>query len=224
MHNVNTKIMISELDDIRRILDFPGAHGFCLTKGQIDTVQLPTRRPCRIPPQSPSSLPKVAFIQAEGAEWPSRYFDDDKVGASERQFSRYLPSRLYSILLMNHVQIFDHTARTLREFSRFVRDHVLIHRARMIKYSDPKTSEAALACEGAKALKGILKRRKDLRSAEDEWMRTLTGRYLPDVLWVTANVGGCDVWTTTDGKALVAQIPEHWDRREAASMDVYASE
>ena len=94
----------------------------------------------------------------------------------------------------------------------------------MIKYSDPKTSEAALACEGAKALKGILKRRKDLRSAEDEWMRTLTGRYLPDVLWVTANVGGCDVWTTTDGKALVAQIPEHWDRREAASMDVYASE
>jgi len=63
--------------------------------------------------------------------------------------------------------------------------------------------------------------RKDLKTAETEWRGTIAGRLLPDVEWNTAKVDRCEAWITADGR-IGAQIPEKWDRRKAASMNMFA--
>lgn len=91
----------------------------------------------------------------------------------------------------------------------------------MMQLSGPRTGLPTLAREGVRGLRRRVNLRKDLRSAEVEWKGTITGRLLPDVEWKTAKVDKCDAWITPDGR-IEAQIPEQWDRRKAASMNVYA--
>ena len=91
----------------------------------------------------------------------------------------------------------------------------------MMQLSGPRTGLPTLAREGVKGLGRRVNLRKDLKSAEAEWKSTITGRLLPDVEWKTAKVDKCEARITSDGR-IEAQIPEQWDRRKAASMNVYA--
>lgn len=221
MHNTNTKIMISGFRDIHKILEFPGAHGFSLTREQIVTAQLPTTRPYRIPLRSASSLPENAITQAKDAKWPPRFFDSTEAGGSNGSFIRYFSSRLQTILSSTQSDLFYHTCRGLRDFLAVIRGDVVNYRIFMMQLSGPRTGLPTLAREGVRGLRRRVNLRKDLRSAEVEWKGTITGRLLPDVEWKTAKVDKCDAWITPDGR-IEAQIPEQWDRRKAASMNVYA--
>ena len=49
-HSVENKIVISGFRDTWKVLEFPGVHGFSMTKEQIVSAQLPTLRSCRILP------------------------------------------------------------------------------------------------------------------------------------------------------------------------------
>ena len=223
MHNVNTKIMISAFRDTQKIFDFPGAHGFSLTKEQIVAAQLLTTQSCRIPPQSAISLPENAISLAKDAKWPPRFFDTTEVGGSNGTFVRYFSSRLQTILLSTQSDLFYHTCLAIRDFLVVIRDDVVNYRIFMMQLSNPHVGLQTLAREGVRGLKRRVNLRKDLRSAEIEWKGTLAGRLLPDVEWKTAKVDKCEVWITVDGR-IEAQIPEQWDRRKAAgSVKVYAS-
>jgi len=221
MHNVNTKIMISGFRDTHKILAFPGAHGFSLTREQIVAAQLPTTRSCRIPPQSASSLPGNAITQAKKARWPPQFFDPTEAGGSNGTFVRHFSSRLQTILLSTQSDLFYHMCLAIRDFLAVIRDDVVNYRIFMAQLSNPHTGLQTLAHEGVRGLRRRVNLRKDLKSAETEWKGTITGRVLPDVEWRTAKVGKCEAWITPDGR-IEAQIPEDWDRRKAASMNVYA--
>jgi hypothetical protein len=223
MHNVNTKIMISGFRDIRKILDFPGAHGFSLTKEQIVAAQLPTTRSCRIPPQSVSSLPENAISLAKDAKWPPRFFDATEAGGSNGIFARYFSSRHQTILLSTQSELFHHTCLAMRDFLAMVRDDVVNYRIFMMQLSHPRTGLQVVAREGVRGLKRRVDLRKDLRSAEIEWKDTIAGRMLPDVEWRPAKVDKCEAWITADG-GVEARIPERWDHRKAASsINIYAN-
>ena len=213
MHNASTRIMITGFRDIRRVLDFPGAHGFSLTKEQILSAHLPNTQPCRIPPQS---TPKNAITQARSAKWPPQFFDPTETGGSNGSFVRYFPSRLQTILLSTRSDFFHHAFFALRDFLTLIRDDVVHYRILMIQLSGPRTGIPTLAREGVKGLRRRVNQRKDLGTAEAEWRDTITGRFLPEVEWRTEKVGTCDAWITPDG-GIEARIPEQWDRRNAAS-------
>lgn len=221
MHNVNTKIMISDFRDTRKILEFPGAHGFSIFKEQIVAAQLPTTRSYHIPPQSASSLPESAIARAKDAKWPPRFFDPIEAGGSNGSFSRCFSSRLHTILLSTQSDIFSHTRYALRDFFAIIRDDVVNYRIFMTQLSNPHTGVPILAREGVRALMRRVNLRKDLKSAEAEWKGTMTGRFLPDVEWKAAKVDKCEARITPEGR-IEARIPERWDRRKAASMNVYA--
>lgn len=222
MHNVNTKIMISGFRDIRKILEFPGAHGFSLTKEQIVAAQLPTTRSSHIPSHSVSSLPESTMTLAKDAKWPPQFFDPAEAGGSNGSFIRHFSSRLQTILLSTQTDLFYHTCLALRDFLVVVRDDVVNYRIFMMQLSNSRTGLPTLAREGVRGLGRRVNLWKDLRSAEIEWKGTITGRFLPDVEWKTAKVDKCEAWITPDGR-IEAQIPEQWDRRKAANMNVYAT-
>ena len=221
MHNVKTKIMISAFRDVRRILEFPGAHGFSVTKEQIVAARLPTARPCGILPQSSSSLSELAITQVKKEKWPPQFFDTVEAGGSNGSFVRCFSSRFQMILLAMQRDLFYHTCLAIRDFLSVIRDDVVNYRIFMMQLTNPRTGSLTLAHEGVKGFRRLVNIRKDLRSAEVEWKRTITGRVLPDVEWRPAKVDKCEVWITPDGR-IEAQIPERWDRRKAASMNVYA--
>jgi len=221
MHNVETKIMISGFRDVRRVLEFPGAHGFSVTKEQIVAARLPTARSCSVPPQSASSLPENAIAQAKEEKWPPRFFDTVEAGGSNGSFVRCFSSRFLAILLSTQRDLFYHTCLAIRDFLTLVRDDVVNYRIFMMQLSNPHAGNLTLAREGVKGFKRLVNLRRDLRSAEVEWKRTITGRVLPDVEWRPAKVDKCEVWITADGR-IEAQIPQRWDRRKAASANVYS--
>ena len=221
LHGVKTKIMISGFRDIRKILEFPGAHGFSLTKEQIVAAQLPTTRSCHIPLRSASSLPENAITQAKDAKWPPQFFDATEDGGSNGSFARHFSSRLRMILLSTQTDLFSRTCLALRDFLAIIRDDVVNYRIFMMQLSNPQTGLPTLAREGVKGLRRRVNLRKDLKTAETEWKGTITGRFLPDVEWKTAKVDKCEAWITADGR-IEAQIPGQWDRRKAASMNVFA--
>ena len=221
MHSTDTKIMISGFRDIRKILELPGAHGFSLTREQIVAARLPTTRPCRVPPRSVSSLPESAITRAKDAKWPPLFFDPTETGGSNGSFTRYFSSRLQTILLSTQSDLFYHTCLAFRDFLAIIRDDVVNYRIFMMQLSGPRTGLPILAREGMKELRRRVNLRKDLKSAEAEWKGTIAGRLLPDVEWKTAKVDKCEAWITPDGR-IQAQIPEQWDRRKAASMNIYA--
>ena len=220
-HDVSTKIMISGFRDIHKILEFPGAHGFSLTKEQILAAKHRTPHPHHIQPQSASSLPENAIALAKDAKWPPQFFDSTEAGGSNGSFVRCFSSRLQTILLSTQTDLFYHTCLALRDFLTVVRDDIVNYRIFMIQLSNPRTGLQTLAREGVKGLRRRVNMRKDLKSAETEWKSTITGRLLPDVEWKALKVDRCEAWITADGK-IGAQIPEQWDRRKAASMNVYA--
>lgn len=205
--------MISGFRDIRKISEFPGAHGFSISKEQIVASQFPTTRSCRVPPQSASSLPENAITQAKDAKWPSQFFDPTEAGGSNGSFIRHFSSRLQTILLSTQSDLFFHTCHALRDFSAVIRDDVVNYRIFMMQLSNPHTSLPTLAREGVRGLRRRVNLRKDLRSAEMEWKGTITGRFLPDVEWRAAKVDKCEAWITPDG-GIEAWIPERWDRRK----------
>ncbi|KAF9644207.1 hypothetical protein BDM02DRAFT_3122257 [Thelephora ganbajun] len=221
MHNVTTKIMISGFRDIRRILEFPGAHGFSLTKEQIVAAKLPTTRSYYVPPQSASSLSEGVVAQAKDVKWPPQFFDTTEAGGSSGSFIRCFSSKLQTILVSTQTDLFYHTCLALRDFLAIIRDDVVNYRIFMMQLSNPHTGIPTLAREGIKGLRRRVNLRKDLGGAEAEWKSTITGRFLPDVEWRTAKVDKCETWITADGR-IKAQIPEQWDRRKAASVNVYA--
>jgi len=221
MHDTDTKIMISGFRDLCKILAFPGAHGFSLTKEQIVAAKFPTPQSCRVPPRFPSSLPEKAITQAKDVKWPPQFFDTIEAGGSNGSFTRHFSSRLHTILSSAQSDLFCHTSLALRDFFAIIRDDVVNYRIFMLQLSGPRTGLPALAREGVRGLRRKVNLRKDLKSAETEWKSTVTGRFMPDVEWRTAKVDKCEAWITPDG-GIVAQIPEHWDRRRAASMNVYA--
>ena len=221
MHNVDTKIMISGFRDIRKILKFPGAHGFSLTKEQIVAAKVPTPQSYRIPSRFPSSLPDNAITQAKDVKWPPQFFDPIEAGGSNGSFIRHFPPRLQTILSSTQSDLFCHTSLALRDFFTIIRDDVVNYRIFMLQLSGQRTGLPALARESVRGLRRKVNLRKDLKSAEAEWKGTITGRFMPDVEWKTAKVDKCEAWITPNG-GIVAQIPEHWDRRRAASMNVYA--
>ena len=221
MHDASTKIMISGFRDILKILEFPGAHGFSLTKEQIVAAQRPTTRPRRTLSRSPSSLPENAITQAKDAKWPPQLFDPTEAGGSNGRFGWHFPSRLQTILLSTQSDLFCHTSLALRDFFAVIRDEVVNYRIFMLQLSGPRTGLPTLAREGVRGLMRRVNLRQDLRRAEIEWKATITGRVLPDVEWRAARVEHCEAWITPDGR-IVAQIPEQWDRRKAANMNVYA--
>lgn len=222
MHNIQTKIMISGFRDIRKILEFPGAHGFAITKEQIDAAQVPTARSCCIPPQVASSLPENAVVEAKDTKWPPRFFDTVEVGGSNGSFIRHFASRDQRILFSTQTDLFHHTSLAIRDFLTVVRDDVVNYRIFMMQLSNPQAGIPALAREGVKGFQRLVNTRMDLRKAEVEWKRTITGRFLPDIEWIPANVDKCEAWITPDGR-IEAVIPEEWDRREAVSRDTYVS-
>jgi len=218
MHNVDTKIMISGFRDTQKIFEFPGAHGFSITKEQIVAAKLTTARSCRIP--SDLSLPKNAITLAKDAKWPPRFFDATEVRGSNGIFTRYFSSRSQSILTSTQEDLFSHTSLATRDFMAMVRDQVVNYRTYMMQLMNPRTALPTLARDGVKGLKKRVDMRKDLESGEDDWKETVVGRLLPDVNWNIARVDKCEAWITPDGR-IEALIPEQWDRREAASKDIY---
>ena len=219
IHKVNTKVMISGFLNPWKILEFPGAHGFSLTTEQIVAAQVPTTQSCRVPPQSPSSLPENAIILAKEAKWPPQFFDATEAGGSNGFFVRYFSSRLQTVLLTTQSDLFCHTRHAIRDFLTVVHEDVVNYRRLMIQLSDPRTGLRTVAREGVKGLRRMVNQREGLRGAE-EWTGTLVGRFLPKVEWGVANVEDCDAWITADGR-VEAQIPEQWYHREAASPDIY---
>ena len=220
MHNVDTKIMISGFRDTRKIFEFPGAHGFSLTKEQIVAARLPTAQSCRIPSQSALSLPENAITLAKDAKWPPGFFDVTEAGGSNGIFIRYFSSRLQSILSSTQKDLFYHTHLATRDFMAMIRDDVVNYKIFMMQLLHPRTGLQILTREGVKGLKKRVDLRKDLRSGEKEWKGTVTGRLFPDVEWNIARVNRCEAWVTSDGR-VEALIPEQWDRRNAASMNIY---
>lgn len=221
MHNIETKIMISGLRDIRKIAEFPGAHGFSITKEQIVSARITTSRLCRIPPQSASFLPEDATNQARGAKWPPRFFDVAPVGGSNGNFVRCFPSRLQTVMMSIQRDLFCHTGKAIRDFLALIRDDVVGYRILMRQLLNPRTGIQTLAYEGVGTLSRIVNSKKDLRSAEVEWRSTITGRILPKVQWEPTIVNKCEVWITPEGR-IEALIPAQWDRRMVASMDIEA--
>jgi len=215
--------MISGFHDIRRILEFPGADGFSLRKEQIVIAKVSTARSCRVPPRPPSSLPENMIAQAKAMKWPPQFFDPTKAGGSNGSFTLHFPPRLQSIVLSAQSDLFFCTSNALRDFFAVIRDDVVNYRIFMLQLSGPRTGLPTLAREGVRGLRRRVNLRKDLRSAEVEWKGTITGRVLPDIEWRTARVDKCEAWITRDG-GILAQIPEQWDRRRAASMNVYADD
>ena len=222
MHDVQTKIMISGFRGIRKILEFPGAHGFVIIKEQIDAAQVPDARSCCIPPQSASSLPESAVVEAKGAKWPPQFFDAVEVGGSNGSFIRHFTSRDQTILFSTQRDLFYHTSLAIRDFLTLVRDEVVNYRIFMMQLSNPQAGIPVLAREGVKGFQRLVNTKMDLRRAEVEWKRTTTGRFLPDVEWIPAKVDKCEAWITADGR-IEAVIPEEWDRREVVSRDTYVS-
>jgi len=220
MHNTDTKIMISGFCDIRKILAFPGAHGFSLTKDQIVGAKLPTPQSWSIPSRFPSSLPENAIAQAKEVKWPPQFFESIDAGGSNGSFIRHFSSRFQTILSSTQSDLFCHTSIALQDFFAIIRDDVVNYRLFMLQLSGQRTGLPALAREGVRGLRRKVNLRRDLKSAETEWKSTVTGRFMPDVEWKTGRVDKCDAWVTKNG-GIVAQIPEHWDRRRAASMNVY---
>lgn len=221
MHNINTKIMISGFSDPRKILDFPGAHGFCMTREQILAAQYPTTRLYRIPVQSASSLEENIIDFAKDEKWPPRFFDVPEAGGSNGSFVRHFPSKQESILFWAHLDLFYHTNHGIRDFLVAIRDKVIHHKTLMMQLSNPRLGFQTLEREGVKMLRNMVNHRQDLRSAEFEWRETVAGRLLPEVDWRPARVDRCDARITMDGR-IEAQIPEQWDRRAAANMNIYA--
>ena len=220
-HNVETKIMISGFRDTWKILEFPGAHGFSMTKEQIVSAQLPTLRSCRIPPHFASSLPEDAMDLAKGVKWPPRFFDTIEAVGPNGSFVRCFSSRVQTIVLSIQRDLFYHTSLAIRDFFILVQDDVVIYRVLMMQLLDPRTGMRTLEREGAKALGRLVNLRQDLRSAEQEWLDTTTGRLLPDVEWKPARVGKCVARITSD-RSIVAYIPQQWDRRKAARRNIQA--
>ena len=221
MHNVQTKIMVSGFRDIRKILEFPGASGFSISKEQIVFARLPTARSCCIPPQSASSLPENAVMDANEVNWPPKFFDGVETGGSGGSFVRCFSLRQQTLILTIHRDVFYHTGLALQDLMAFVRDNVVNYKILMLRLTDPRTGMQTLAREGAEALMRTVNSKKDLRSAEKEWKNTMTGRCLPEVEWITARVDKCEAWFTSDGR-IKAVIPDRWDRRKAAARGTCA--
>lgn len=211
--------MINAFRNARSILEFPGAHGFSITREQINCARLPSLRSYHIPRQSASSLPEHAINRAKGAKWPPRFLDTIGAGGINGSFVRYFPSRHRTIVSSIQKDLFDHTGRAIRDFLTLIREDVANYRVLMMRLTNPHIGDKVLAQLGAKVLKRIVNSKKDLRSAEAKWKNTVTGRFLQDVEWQPAYVNKCDAWITADGR-IQAQIPVQWDRRMAADMDV----
>ena len=218
MHSVDTKIMISGFRDTQKIFEFPGAHGFSITKEQIVAAKLTMVRSRRT--LSASSLPENTITLAKDAKWPPRFFDAAEVGGSNGIFTRYFSSRPQSILTSTQEDLFSHTSLATRDFMAMVRDQVVNYRIYVMQLMNPRTALPTLARDGVKRLKKMVDQRKDLESGQKDWKNTLTGRSLPDVNWNIARVDKCEAWITPDGR-IEALIPEKWDRREAASKNIY---
>ena len=222
MHNVNTKIMINGFSDPRRILDFPGAHGFCMTRDQIVIAQHPTTRLYRVPIQAASSLEENVINLAKDEKWPPQFFDVPEAGGSNGSLVRHLPSNQELILFFAHMEFFCQTNIGTRDFMVAIRDYVINYKTLMMQLSHPRIGFQTLKREGVKALRNKVNRRQDLRTAECEWRATIAGRLLPEIEWEPFGVDSCDVRIARDGR-IEATIPEDWDRREMASMNLYAT-
>jgi hypothetical protein len=221
MHNVGAKIMISAFSDLRKVLAFPGAHGFSVTKEQIVSARLPTSRSRRIPLQSASSLPQYAIDRAKAEKWPPQFFDAPEAGGSNGSFVRCFPSRLETTVFTIQRDLFHDAWPAIREFLIIVRDEVVHYRILMMQLVNPQTGSQTLARESAQRLKEILYSERDLRRAEIKWNKTLAARFVQSVEWVPTGADKCDVWLASDG-TIVAQVPERWDRRGIPSMNIYA--
>jgi len=215
MHNVDTKIMISGFRDTQKIFEFPGAHGFSLTKEQIVAARLPTMRSCHVPPQSTSSLPESAIALAKDAKWPPRFFDSTATGGSDGTFARYFSPKLRAILTATQKDLYDHTSPAIRDFLVMVRNDVVNYRMNMMRLSDPHIGLQVLTYEAVKGLRRKANEMKDPRGAEMEWKETVAGRLLPDVQWRPVKGDKCDVWIT-ENWTIEGRFPEQWDRREVA--------
>ena len=213
--------MISGFREIRKIVQFPGAHGFTVSKEQITSAESTNPRSHPVPPQSTASLPEDAFNRAERAKWPPRFFDAAEDGGSKGSFARCFPSRLQTVLVSSQRELFLDGCLAIENFLVLVRDQVVGYKVFMEQLSNPHTGIKTMARVGVKQLEKIVNFKKDLRSAEIEWMETVTGRVLPAVYWMPERVDKCQVCITPDGR-VVARIPKQWDRRKAASMNIEA--
>lgn len=219
MHDVETKIMISSFRDAHKILEFPGAHGFSITKDQIVSAQLHSCQR-RVPYNSAPNLPEGALIRAKSATWPPQFFDTAKAGGSDGTFVRYFPSRLQTVLSSTQRVLFDKNGNGIRDFLSIVREDVLSYRAFMAQLSNSNTWNRTMMQESVRGLKRTVNSTKDWRSVEEQWKSTTTGRSLPDVEWRPSKlVKRCEIWITRDGR-IVAEVPEGWDKDKAAGGKV----
>ena len=209
--------------DMHKILEFPGAHGFSISREQIVSAKLPTSLPCRVPPQSASSLPEDAISQAKDAKWPPRFFDPVGAGGSNGSFIRSFPSGLQKVVLLSQKDLFDHNSAANKKFMLLILEDVVNYKIYLRNLSHPRSGDRNLNRGGNKALARIVNKRRDLRSAEIEWRCTIAGRLGPQVEWIPADVDICTTLVAADGW-IEAQIPERWDRREAASMNIEAED
>lgn len=221
MHKVETKIMITALKDLYKILEFPGAHGFSLTKEQIIDTQPSTSLSYPFPPQPASSLPQEAIDQAKVAKWPPNPFHLPRGGGSDECFESFFPSRLQSVVATLQMDLQIGALVANQEFLAVIREEVVSYRIYMGQLTEPQTAIQTIRQEGARALKRLVNAKKDLGLAKKDWECTLTSRFLPIQWKPTKRANKCEVWITEEGEAW-AEIPQSWDRgSKAVSVNDY---